>query len=217
MKGQRLFDVVGNSYHLETRVTSNRKANRDRAIRLARMKDTESAVGQTHAKRAWDADGKEEPSNETGAPKTSNKRTKVNRDTHLSAFTSDQALVEAVTQPKATRSRTDTVRSRTITSTVSTAGQGVVSASSNSAEVNTESGDHDSPAADPLPKDPREAPDVHKSSKRVFSQIFMEDEYEHKDAKSAVAPVKKAKPSSKATAATKKQAVKARAESTAAS
>ncbi|UPX12027.1 uncharacterized protein EKO05_0002604 [Ascochyta rabiei] len=85
LKGQRLYDVIGNSYHLETRVTSNKKANSDRAIKLAKIKKEEEATGQKVAKRTHDANEEEEPSDQANSSKKPRKRAIVSGGTHLPA------------------------------------------------------------------------------------------------------------------------------------
>lgn len=116
MKGQRLYDIIGNSYHLETRVTSNKKANADRAMRLAKSKEqdaSEKAASQkARTKRSRDADDDEESSLEDVAPEKPRKQRKVNgRTGHLSD--SEVAGVQAHLSSKtAGRASTKTSRSK---------------------------------------------------------------------------------------------------------
>ena len=93
LKGQRLYDVIGNSYHLETRVTSNKRANAERAIRLAKVKtQEEEEKTNSRNKRPRGADAGEE-SGENNA--TSRKQQEVDDAVHGSAddFNSADAAV----------------------------------------------------------------------------------------------------------------------------
>ncbi|KAF9690568.1 hypothetical protein EKO04_011423 [Ascochyta lentis] len=240
LKGQRLYDVIGNSYHLETRVTSNKKANSDRAVRLAMIKETEKNSGKTRTKRARNAGEDEGLSNETKVPTKPSKRTKVAGGTRLSADASNhESAVSATEHPTkasrvaATQVRTDVVKSRSRAATASsvgrrstktskkrskkaTASESIIpdddSALPNSAEVSPGDGARNHPTAGSSVQNSDDAPTRRKSSKRAFSQVH-EDEQEEQEP--VAAPAKKAKPSSRPVALAKKRSVKARAKSTA--
>lgn len=106
MKGQRLYDVIGNSYHLETRVTSNKKANRDRALRLAAEKLTreniETGVAPDHTGTKRHNEEDSEWSNDGSMCVTKpNKRNKMNAGVFLSANAPIVVSVKSTTRSPA--------------------------------------------------------------------------------------------------------------------
>ncbi|KAJ4343407.1 hypothetical protein N0V95_006669 [Ascochyta clinopodiicola] len=227
LKGQRLYDVIGNSYHLETRVTSNKKANSDRAIRLARVKKEEELVEQKvtkHARDADDGDKDEVLNDQTNSLKKPKKRAKVTGGTRLSENTADSAPSGSTVEPltdaiaKLPRSRAKTASSVGRGSAKSTRKRSKKagpfespalhdeSAQSDAADVAPEDGTDASHTADLPAPDSGEALPKRKTSKRALSQIREEDEH---DEEPDAPPTKKTKPKVRKTARPKNPSTKA--------